>query len=220
MLQMNMKLCYIMGAAPTQCKIEKKEDDLLIAADAGYAQLFGQEADFVVGDFDSLSYVPEHPHVIQHSPQKDDTDMLLSIKLGLEQGYRHFILLGALGGRLDHTLANLQSLAYLRKHGACGILIGDNENVLLLENERLRLEGRAGAPLSVFAYEHEATGVTLENLAYPLKDAVLYDTFPLGVSNAFTDQAALICTPKDRLLVVWQGHAAPAEIFANIRPLS
>lgn len=109
-----MATCYIYGAMPCGSTEKLEEGDLLIAADGGYAYLQGQKPDLVVGDFDSLGYVPEGEQIIRHPVQKDDTDMLLAVREGLKRGYRKFVLYGGIGGRLDHTIANLQVLAFCR----------------------------------------------------------------------------------------------------------
>ena len=84
-------------------------------ADAGYTQVRrqGLKPDLVVGDFDSLGSVPEGEKIVRHPVMKDDTDMMYSLKECLGRGYRNFLILGATGGRLDHTVANLCALYYL-----------------------------------------------------------------------------------------------------------
>ena len=91
-----MATCYIYGAMPCGSTEKLEEGDLLIAADGGYAYLQGQKPDLVVGDFDSLGYVPEGEQIIRHPVQKDDTDMLLAVREGLKRGYRKFVLYGGI----------------------------------------------------------------------------------------------------------------------------
>lgn len=206
-------ICHIVGAMPTSCSIKKEAGELLIAADAGYAQLpAGLRPDMVVGDFDSLPHPPAAGRVIRHPVRKDDTDSMLAVKLGLEAGYTRFILYGCLGGKLGHTLANIQALAYLLSHKAAGVLAGDAESLLLMERGSLRLAGEAGRGLSVFAYGGQAEGLSLSGLSYPLQDALLQNDFPLGVSNAFTQAEARIRLRQGRLLVLWEG--APDALAA------
>lgn len=109
-------ICYIVGAGPIEDLLLKpSEKDFIIAADAGYLQMAGLSAvpDLVVGDFDSMGQKPNHPNVVVYPKEKDATDMLLAIDEGLRRGYRKFVILGGLGGRLDHTLANIQALSYI-----------------------------------------------------------------------------------------------------------
>ena len=123
------KACYIVGAGSFE-KLDSlpQEDDLVIAADGGYAYLkqLGIQPDVLLGDFDSLEYVPEHDHILRHSPIKDDTDMALAAFYAQEKGYRLFYLYGGLGGkRLDHTMANFQLLTGLSRAGMKAYLIGE-----------------------------------------------------------------------------------------------
>lgn len=127
---MNENVCWVAGAgefyAPAFAPLP---GDYVIAADGGYEALrrLGAPIDMALGDFDSLGYVPEHRNVVRCNPVKDDTDMTLAVKEGLGRGYKRFALLGGLGGRLAHTLANLQTLMYLSRRGARGFLIGKRD---------------------------------------------------------------------------------------------
>ena len=201
-----MPVCYIVGALPVAHLPEKQPGDLLIAADAGLSRLHGLTPDLAVGDFDSLGYVPEGVPVLRHPVRKDDTDTLLAVREGLERGYRRFVLLGASGGRLDHTLANLQVLQFLADRGARGFLQGDTDCAAVVSGETLCLSGGTGR-VSVFALAASVSGVTLSGLDYPLCDATLSDRFPLGVSNAFLPgQTARVTVAGGRLLAVWDGN--------------
>ena len=104
-----------------------EEGDLVLAADGGltHTRSLGLTPGGILGDFDSLGYVPEAAQVFP--VEKDDTDSMLAVKQGLALGYRRFVLYGALDGpRLDHTIANLQTLQFLAEHGAEGYLVGLN----------------------------------------------------------------------------------------------
>ncbi len=203
----SLPICHIVAACETGALPARRDGDLVIAADAGYLHLAAQgiKPDLVVGDFDSLGFVPQGEAIVRHPARKDDTDTLLAIKLGLERGYRRFHLYGCLGGRLDHTVANLQALGYLCAHGARGFLIGDRETATLMRNTSLRFRDSARGTLSVFAHGGEARDVTLDGLSYPLDRAVLTPDFPLGVSNEFTGVPATVQVGDGALLVVWSG---------------
>ncbi|MEA5047152.1 MAG: thiamine diphosphokinase [Eubacteriales bacterium] len=208
-------ICTIVCALPLAVPPEKRSGDLVIAADAGYRNLGGVAPDYVVGDFDSLGYVPEGERVLRHPPEKDDTDTMLAARLGLSLGYRAFVLLGGLGGRLDHTLANLQTLAFLRANGAKACLAGEGETVTLIENETLRFRAGLSGTVSVFAYGASARGVFERGLKYPLTDAHLTDDFPLGVSNAFTGAPALVSVSQGRLLVLYGAGILDSDLFSE-----
>lgn len=124
----NQRICYVVGAMSLSPSLRPypAPGDYVIAADRGYDSLmaYGVTPDLVVGDFDSLGRTPSHPNVIQLPAEKDDTDMVYALRKGLELGYRRFVLLGGVGGRLEHTLGNLQLLDWLTSPGAHGFLAG------------------------------------------------------------------------------------------------
>lgn len=201
---MKRGICYIVGAGEWEPYIlPAGSEDLVIAVDGGYEYLKGQRIDLVVGDFDSLPYVPDHPNVLRLHPEKDDTDMLVAVKEGLKAGYQSFYIYGGCGGRMDHTLANIQCLAYLAGEGARGHLMGRKEIVTVIQNESASFAARDKGYISVFAYGEKAEGVTIQGLKYPLQDAVLKDTFPIGVSNEFIGKPAHILVKNGRLLIVY-----------------
>ena len=208
-------ICYIVCALPQNHAFSPEKRDLVIAADGGYAQLGGIHPDLVVGDFDSLGYVPENETVVRHPAEKDDTDTMLAARIGLERGYRAFLLLGGVGGRLDHTLANIQTLAFLRENGARAALLGDGETITLLIDEALRFRAGLTGTISVFSFGARALGVYERGLAYALNDATLLDTNPLGVSNAFTGEAAELSVREGRLVVLYAGKPHDSSLFDN-----
>lgn len=197
-----MGTCYIVGAMEDGYEIKKEAGDLVIAADGGYKRLSDCQFDYVVGDFDSLGYVPQGENVIKHPKQKDDTDMLLAVKIGLAKGYKKFVLAGGLGGRLDHTLANIQVLAYLKSRGAEGILKSETTDVYFIQNESIVFPKETQGILSVFSYDKEARGVTIKGAEYKLADACLEDAFPLGVSNSFVGDETVVKVENGRLVIV------------------
>lgn len=199
------RICYIIGAWHGEdAVIAPSPADFVIAADGGYkaARTLGIHPDLVVGDFDSLGYVPEAEDIVRHPVRKDDTDTLLAIRLGLERGYRNFVIIGAIGGRLDHTFANLQTLLFLRDHGARGLLYGDGFAVTTVTNGSITIKG--SGTLSVFSLDPKATGVFLRSVSYPLENAELTSSFPIGVSNEFIGAPAGIGCTDGTLLVMWQ----------------
>jgi len=131
------------------------EGDYIIAADGGYAQLAsrGIEPDLVVGDFDSLGTVPEHLNIKRSPVEKDDTDMMIAVKHGLKLGIRAFIIDGGLGGRFDHTLANIQLLAYIANNGAYGVLLGRDICITVLRNGTISFSLCSGDEITRKAHE-------------------------------------------------------------------
>jgi len=210
-------ICYIIGAYHGEdAVILPTSRDFVIAADGGYKALdaLGVKANLVVGDFDSLGYVPKAEEIVQHPVRKDDTDTLLAIRLGLERGYRNFVITGALGGRLDHSFANLQALLFLRDHGARGLLYGDGFAATAVTNGCITIEGEG--TLSVFSFDPAAKGVYLRDVSYPLEGAELTSSFPIGVSNEFIGKPAVIGVEDGTLLVMWQAEKKDLPAIAEM----
>lgn len=211
-----MANCIIFCAAGFTGLLEPPApDDFLIAADGGLKHTASAQLtpNAIVGDFDSLGYIPDGAEV--YPVEKDDTDSMLAIRMGLEKGFRTFYLYGALdGNRLDHTVANFQALRFLQNHGARGFLIGNHQIVTLIENEALRFPAECRGDLSVFAYGGTARAVTLEGLYYPLRRQSLTPDFPLGVSNHFTGEEAVVRVEDGALLVLWSRQAPLPEVMA------
>ena len=205
--------CYIVGAGGFHDRgFTPGAGDFVIAADGGYRVLTerGTPMDLVVGDFDSMGVRPDHPKVVDLPVEKDDTDTMAAIRLGWDRGYRTFRLYGGTGGRVDHTLANLQSLVWLSTRGGRGFLVGENWTAAAITDGSMDFPADRRGTLSVFCQGDRAEGVTLEGLKYPLKDAVLTCDFPLGVSNSFTGAESRVSVEKGTLLLVWyEGGASP-----------
>jgi len=200
-----MGKCIVFCAAGFDALAEPVEqDDYIIAADGGFVhtQRLNIKPDAVLGDFDSLGYAPQEANVFP--VEKDDTDAMLAVRRGLALGYREFVLYGSLDGpRLDHTIANFQTLQYLADHGASGYLVGSQYLVTVVKNGRLYFPPEAEGTVSVFCMGKDAEGVTLEGLYYPLENGSLCAGFPLGVSNHFTGKPAKIAVTEGSLLVLW-----------------
>ena len=178
--------------------------DYILAADGGLRHLQALDTipDGILGDFDSLGYIPENAAVFP--VEKDDTDAMLAVRHGLSLGYRNFVIYGGLDGqRLDHTVANYQTLHFLTKQGARGYLVGKDYIVTVISNESLRFSSEAEGILSIFCLGADAKGVCLRGLQYPLENGILTAGFPLGVSNHFTGKPAEISVVEGSLLVMW-----------------
>ena len=197
--------CYVVGAGEFCPRgLTPGPGDLVIAADGGFAALegLGRSPDLVVGDFDSLGHRPDHPHVVALPVEKDDTDMMLAIKRGLERGETLFHLYGGMGGqRTDHTVANLQALLYLADHGAEGWLHGRGERWTAIRDGSIVFPARPEGILSVFCVGPDAEGVTIRGAQYPLEGATLTASVPLGVSNHFIGQDIMVEVTHGSLLM-------------------
>ncbi len=206
--------CYVFGAGEDSLPpvLPPRGEVLVIAADGGYtaaARVFGTP-DLAVGDFDSLGYVPAGVEIVCHPPEKDETDLFLAVGEGLARGATRFFLMGALGARLDHTVANLQLLAYLAGRGVEAYLVGaDGVAITALRGPAvLTFPGEATGTVSVLAHGGNAEGVTLRGFRYPLEGGILTAEFPLGVSNELTGGGATVSLTDGTLLVFFPMSAA------------
>lgn len=203
-----MAVCYIFAALETKTLpyIPNKQD-YVIAADKGLDNLkkFGIKPDVIIGDFDSLGFVPSGENIKRLPVEKDDTDVGFAVNYAFELGYKEFVIYGAIGGLLDHTVANLQLSAYISSKGGKSVFVGDNVFVTSITNDTLKISNGKGR-LSVFALSDKAEGVFLSGLKYPLENAVIENTFSIGVSNEFTDKSAKITVKNGTLLIVSQSR--------------
>lgn len=200
-----MKKCIIFCAGGFDRLAQPiEETDFVIAADGGWlhTQRLGLKPNLILGDFDSLGFVPENAEV--YPAEKDDTDSMLAIKKGLEMGCTEFVLYGCLdGSRVDHTMANFQSLLFLQNHGARGFLVGLSQIATVVQNEAVTFPAEFRGNFSLFCLGMDAIGVTLRGLKYNLENGCLTAGFPLGVSNSFTGSLATVSVKEGSLLAIW-----------------
>lgn len=212
------KICYIAGGGTNYgLNFTPRPQDMVIAADAGLLCLkeAGICADCIIGDFDSLSYVPEGANVTALSPEKDETDMYAAIRTGIEKGYDLFFLYGGTGGRTDHTIANFQIIAGLARQGRQGFLFEKDTVITAIRNDTLSFQAVPSGYVSIFSHSETSVGVTLKGLKYPLHEAVLENTFPLGVSNEFAGKESSITVKDGTLLIVLPKEALGACLNAG-----
>ena len=204
-----MKRCFIFSAGTYYGLRESPRlGDLVLAADAGYRVCLRERIvpDLLIGDFDSMDQPADFDRVRRVPVEKDDTDTMLAVKTALDQGCNTVYIYGGTGGkRLDHTLANLQSLLYLRRRGARGYVYDDDFLWTVIENETLTVERTVEwGILSVFCLGEPASGIDEEGVQYPLSGASLTAEFPLGISNHILEPQARITVRDGALLVGWE----------------
>lgn len=205
-----MKKALIVGACPLKdiSFLKEKKADILVACDGGYKVFFssGMEPDLFIGDFDTLDekMVKYPKEKIILPARKDDTDTFFAVKYLLEKGYDTFEFYGCLGGKIEHTIANIQILFYLVKKGAKGYLFSENNQIVvhMIHDSYIRLKPLKCGFLSVFSYNGESKGVDIENLLYTVKDISLNDDVPLGISNQFIAKEGRISVKEGTLLLV------------------
>ena len=204
---MLMKKCIIIGAMPVK-SIKADGDCSVIAADAGLenAKRCGITPDIIIGDFDSLSFAPEGDNVLRFPVEKDDTDTMLAIKLGLKKGFKEFFIYGGIGGRLDHTIANIQSLAYIAQKGAIGHLIDDENVITVIKDSAISVKGDAGKNFAVFSLSDTTEGVFIKGTKYEAENITLTSSFPLGVSNSFKEDEATVSVKNGMLAIIREGE--------------
>lgn len=207
------RVCWIIGAGPCS-GLEKegfapKQEDYIIAADGGlrYLQEAGVAPDLIVGDFDTLGYAPACENVVHLPVEKDWTDTFVSIEKGVEAGYETFVFFGCLGGKLEHTIANLQHLNWLARRGLTGWMTDGRVWATAIcgsgaKPARLALPARDSGTVSVFSLEGTASGVSICGLKYGIYDGELSAGFPLGVSNEFIGKSAEVSVGEGVLLIV------------------
>ncbi len=203
-----MNICYIFSASDiSDYSVVNKifdRDDLVICVDGGYrhTRRLGVYPNILVGDFDSIDEMPEFKNKIVLSPEKDDTDTHYAVRLGLQNGFKRFVIYGALGGRLDHTLANLQTAMFVAKSGGQATLVDGNDIVTVITNSKIKVPKTKGYSLSLFSLSDICTNVTIKGAKYPLDDATLTGTVPIGVSNEFVEDFCEISVGSGFLAVI------------------
>ena len=188
-----MSRCVVVGGAKINnyefAKNHIIDGDFVIYCDGGLYHMEKLEAhpDLIVGDFDSHVNPNLNVETIVLPTVKDDTDTVYAVKEAAKRGFSDFILLGALGGRFDHTLGNLAMLLYLEEQGLRGMLVDDFSEITLLS-----AEGSMGGTyrvsddckyFSVLSAMPKACGITIKNAKYEVEDAEITSSFPIGVSN-------------------------------------
>ena len=200
-----MSVCYLVGAGDFNVSLTRAACDIVIAADGGYDSLIkiGITPDVLIGDFDSINAnIPTDVSTVKLPKEKDETDMFLAYLEGVKRGYTQFVMLGATGGRLDHTFANLSLLLYAREHGHSVRIVDEMNEIICIKNEAVELRGKKGATLSVFAIGSVARGVCIKGAKYEALGVTLSPSFPLGVSNEFLEGAAHISVDDGALLII------------------
>ena len=198
-----MNTCYIVCALNCELDFIPDETDLVIGADRGYLTLAKNQIkpNVVIGDFDSYSGKIDCEKIIKFPVKKDFTDSALAIEYAISQNYKKIIVYGAIGGDLDHTMANLALVANYTQKGT-DISFTDNKNIVFaLYNGKICFSEKANGRISVFSFHDKAEGVNEKGLLYELENALLENNIPLGVSNEFVGKNAEISVNKGILII-------------------
>ena len=188
---------------------ERWQPMCLICADGGARHIHALEwsPDLIIGDMDSLdgemqrNFVLQGSRILRYPEAKDETDSQLALEMAFMMTPDEIRIYGALGARIDHTLANLSLLIMAADHGIEAHLLDPWCEIFLVRREAV-IEGTVGQTVSLFAFWGEVTGVTLEGFEYPLQNATLSPKQPIGISNRLASAQGTIVTEAGDLVVV------------------
>lgn len=196
------KICSIICGAPSGALPEKPEG-LIICADRGLDHALAARLvpDIVVGDFDSAdSQPPEGVRVVRTVPEKDDTDTILACEVAIDEGCDEIRLYCALGGRTDHTIANIQTMEMMRRRGVNVTIVGEGERIYLAHEREAAIPKFRGY-VSVFSYGEDCT-VSEYGMKYGLVRYRLDNSYPLGVSNEVAEDVGRIIVHAGTALII------------------
>ncbi len=201
--------CVIISGSPDTNVEEIKSlctsDDFIVCADSGYsfAKKAGLTPNLIIGDFDSLKEeLPQNTEVVKLNTHKDDTDTEHCVMECIRRGYKDFLLLGSIGGRTDHTFANIATLAFLSEYKYNGIARNNGEEIRILKEGSYEMNNKKGLIFSVFPYGCESVNVTYKGAEYMLNNKTLTYNVSRGISNVFVDDEAEITINRGRAILL------------------
>ena len=201
--------CVIISGSPDTNVEEIKSlctsDDFIVCADSGYsfAKKAGLTPNLIIGDFDSLKEeLPQNTEVVKLNTHKDDTDTEHCVMECIRRGYKDFLLLGSIGGRTDHTFANIATLAFLSEYNYNGIARNNGEEIRILKEGSYEMNNKKGLIFSVFPYGCESVNVTYKGTEYMLNNKTLTYNVSRGISNVFVDDEAEITINRGRAILL------------------
>lgn len=190
--------------------IENKNINNIIAVDKGLEILdkINIVPNYIIGDFDSVSenilhkYTKKDINVVKLNPEKDYTDTHMALKLAIELKSSKVYIVGALGKRIDHTIANIHILKEMLDNNIeCKILDSNNE-IQLITIGKNQIQNTGYKYISLIPLTTEVTGVTLTGFKYPLNNAILKIGHSIGVSNEIMDNVATIEIKSGILIMI------------------
>ncbi len=203
-----MRRCVIIGGADIgrydRIRAHLRKDDFFICCDSGldHGEALGIAPDLIVGDFDSHERPYLDTETIVLPCEKDDTDTVFAVKEALKRGFQDFLLIGAIGGRLDHTLGNLSLLLLLDAQGKSAVALDDYSQMEIVSDKPVRIEDRYPY-FSLLNISGLAKGICIRNAKFPLFDAEITCEYQYGISNeVLPGMTAEVSVEKGRLLLV------------------
>lgn len=192
--------------------LSKEKQDCLLAADKGMEFCYEQKIcpDYIMGDFDSadpkiVSYYSNSADVelIRFQPEKDDTDMELAVRKAITLGSDKIYVLGALGGRMDHCIANIHLLKQAAEADVEMHLIDPQNDICLVQDGKIiKKEEQYGKYVSFLPFTDQVTGITLSGFKYPLEDYSMSRGTSIGVSNEVQKDVAEVRVKTGILIMI------------------
>ena len=198
-----MRCLIISGGEFEKIKLHEKYN-LIIACDKGYqyAKKLNINPDIIIGDFDSSKMPKTGANIIAVDSVKDDTDTSLAIKYALRNGYKDIDIICALGGRVDHSLANIAIMKYIVEHGGFARIISKHAILMSVGKGKIRIKKDKSEYLSILALSEKVKIDYIKGTKYDKKNVVLKNSFPLGVSNEFKSGYAEIMIARGIALII------------------
>ena len=181
-----------------------REDDFYICCDSGlkHREKLGIIPNLIVGDFDSYKNPHMDVETIILPCEKDDTDTVFAVKEALSRGFQDFLLVGVIGGRLDHTLGNVSLLLMLDAQGKEAMALDDFSEMQIVSDQPAQIENRY-AYFSLLNISGTAQGITIKNAKYPLAEAEISCEYQYGISNeVLPGKYAVVTVKQGRLLLI------------------
>lgn len=207
----SMKTCLIISGGEFHALPDSIEYDYSIACDKGleYAKALGIVPDLILGDFDSYKgdFDQNLANVITFPVEKDDSDTMLAIKHAFSACYTKIIIICALGGRLDHTIANLQAMGYVAAHNGLCEIYSDKEHLISFAGPTITLPYSEGYSLSLFSLTDICENVCISGAGYDVEDVTLTNTFPLGLSNYWKSSSVTISMSSGIMIITMSKHS-------------
>ena len=203
-----MKRCVIVGGADIGndgfIREALQPDDYVIFCDSGLKHLDALQVQpsLIVGDFDSHENPQLDVETLVLPCEKDDTDTVYAMKEAIKRGFDTFLLIGVVGGRLDHTLGNVSMLLYLDSLGLKGTIVDDYSEMEIVSSSPVAIEDKY-AFFSLLNISGCARGISIQDAKYPLDDGEITCEYQYGVSNeVLPGKTAVVSVREGKLLLI------------------
>ena len=203
-----MRRCVIIGGADIgrydRIRGYLREGDFYICCDSGLKHREGLDIvpDLIVGDFDSYDNPQLNIETITLPREKDDTDTVFAVKEALSRGFQDFLLVGVIGGRLDHTLGNVSLLLMLDAQGKTATALDDFSEMEIVSGQPVQIQD-CYTYFSLLNISGTAQSITIKNAKYPLDDAEITCEYQYGISNeVLPGKIAVVTVNQGRLLLI------------------